>query len=183
MNLPKPKSINAAGPGPASVQSLCTKCGLCCNGVLFADVELRKTDSTAKLRSLDLELYRKGRSTAFNQPCRCFNGGLCAIYDERPAHCRAFECALLQRAIAGTSTVSSALKTIALAKRKVKRVDSILMRSAEDDASLALTLRYSKVVRAPIDLSTSRSSNPLGRLMPAMADLMDLLQKEFLRPG
>ena len=56
------------------VSQLCPKCGLCCNGVLFADVELRKGDDAQRLAELGLSLEKKGRQQAFAQPCACFDG-------------------------------------------------------------------------------------------------------------
>src|ERR1035441_3049702 len=49
---------------PDSVAQLCPKCGLCCNGVLFADVELRKGDDVQRLAELGLSLEKKGRQRA-----------------------------------------------------------------------------------------------------------------------
>ncbi len=44
-----------------AVSQLCPNCGLCCNGVLFADVELRKGDDAKRLMKLGLSLERKGQ--------------------------------------------------------------------------------------------------------------------------
>ena len=63
-----------------AIDQLCIKCGLCCNGVLFADVELRKGDKAEQLAELGLSLKEKGQRRAFVQPCACFDGKLCRIY-------------------------------------------------------------------------------------------------------
>src|SRR5208283_6243064 len=39
-----------------AVSQLCPNCGLCCNGVLFADVELRKGDDAQRQAQLGLRL-------------------------------------------------------------------------------------------------------------------------------
>ena len=80
-----------------AVAQLCPNCGLCCNGVLFADVELRKGDDVQRLAELGLSLEKTGRQQAFAQPCACFDGELCRIYTGRPKRCRTFECSLLKR--------------------------------------------------------------------------------------
>ena len=55
------------------VHQLCPNCGLCCNGVLFADVELRAGDDAKKLKKLGLEPHPKPKTKmAFAQPCACF---------------------------------------------------------------------------------------------------------------
>ena len=84
-----------------AVSQLCPNCGLCCNGVLFADVELRKGDDAGRLAELGLSLGMKGSKLAFAQPCTCFDGKFCKIYADRPKRCRTFECGLLKRVQAG----------------------------------------------------------------------------------
>jgi len=178
MNITESRVVKKEMMTPA--QSLCTRCGICCNGVLFVDVELRKADSAARLEALHFELFAKGRKLAFEQPCRCLDGSHCSVYESRPAHCRAFKCALLQQVGAGKATVASALQTIARAKRMVKRVEGMLSRSGEDDPALPLMHRYAKVVGAPMELSGRKGRDPLKGLMPVMADLMELLRVRFL---
>lgn len=166
-----------------SVSRLCPNCGLCCNGVLFADVELRKGDDTKHLEKLGLELEKKGRSKlAFAQPCSCFDGKLCAIYDDRPKYCRAFECGLLKRVTSGELKADSALKTIARTKAKAETVHVLLRQSGNHDENLALMARYSKVMRSPVDLSAAGDApTRQGKLMRAVDRLMQLLQQNFLQ--
>ena len=47
--------VNTISPNN-SVEKLCPNCGLCCNGVLFADVELRVGDDAKRLQKLGLTL-------------------------------------------------------------------------------------------------------------------------------
>src|ERR1017187_2031103 len=100
-----------------AISQLCPNCGLCCNGVLFADVELRKGDDAQRLAEFGLSLEKKGRQQAFAQPCACFDGKLCRIYGERPKRCRTFECGLLKRVQTGDLGADAALQTIAEAQR------------------------------------------------------------------
>ena len=58
-----------------SVDQLCPNCGLCCNGVLFADVELQPGDDAGRLAALGMALKKKGGQRAFVQPCRCLTAG------------------------------------------------------------------------------------------------------------
>jgi Fe-S-cluster containining protein len=164
-----------------AVALLCPNCGLCCNGVLFADVELRKSDDARRLAGLGLSVEKKGRKQAFAQPCACFDGRLCGIYAERPVRCRTFECALLKRVQAGELGVNVALKTIAQARRKAEKVRGLLRELGQPDERLALTERYSQAMTAPVDLSAGKVSAGLsGKLMLAFRDLMRTLQGEFL---
>src|ERR1700759_4660691 len=107
----------------STVDQLCLNCGLCCDGTLFADAELRAGDDAKRLTKLGLALKKKGRTKiAFAQPCACFNGRLCTIYPDRPKRCRLFECGLLKAVNAGEMKVGMALKKIAKAKEIVKGV-------------------------------------------------------------
>jgi Fe-S-cluster containining protein len=164
------------------VSQLCPKCGLCCNGILFADVELRKGDDTKRLAELGLSLEKKGRQQAFAQPCACFDGTLCRIYAERPKRCRTFECGLLKRVQAGELDSDAALKTIAQAKRQVEKVCKLLRCAGSDDERLALSQRYAQAMGEPVDLSGGKVSAGLpGKLMTTYRDLMLMLQGDFLK--
>lgn len=162
------------------VDQLCPNCGLCCDGTLFADVELRAGDDAKRLAKLGLALKKKGRSKiAFAQPCACFDGALCNIYPDRPKRCRLFECGLLKKMNAGEMKVGVALKKIAKAKEMVKGVGDLL-KSFEADESLALSERYARAMSEPMDL-TSGKTDRHGRLMRAYEELMRVLQRDFLR--
>jgi Fe-S-cluster containining protein len=164
------------------IEQLCPKCGLCCNGVLFADVELRKGDDVQRLAELGLSLVKKGRQRAFAQPCACFDGKLCRIYAERSVYCRAFECGLLKRVQAGELGANVALETIAQAKRQVENVCELLRCAGSDDERFALSQRYGQVMSDPVDLSGGKASAGLpGKLMTTYRDLMQTLQGDFLK--
>jgi Fe-S-cluster containining protein len=166
-----------------SVDQLCPNCGLCCNGVLFADVELRAGDDAKRLAKLGLSLEKKGANKiAFAQPCACFDGKLCAIYADRPKRCRTFECGLLQRVQAGELNADAALKTISKTKREVEKVRGLLRQLGQNDERLAMTKRYAQMMSAPMDLSASENISELrGELMLAVSNLMQVLQRDFLR--
>jgi uncharacterized protein len=165
-----------------AVAQLCPNCGLCCNGVLFADVELRKSDNAKLLANLGLSLKKKGRKQAFAQPCVCFDGKFCGIYAERPVRCRTFECGLLKRVQVGELDVNAALRMIAQTKNRVEKVRRLLLKLGQRDERLALTERYHQAMAAPVDLAAGKASAGLsGKLMLAYRDLMRTLQSKFLK--
>src|SRR5262249_32014463 len=93
---------------------LCLTCGLCCNGVIFADVKIQPKDDADRLRTLGLPLT-KPRDSAFpkwRQPCAALDGCRCRIYAERPHYCREFECALLKAVNVGRVGAEAALRII-----------------------------------------------------------------------
>ena len=165
----------------APVAQLCPKCGLCCNGVLFADVRLQKGDHARRLTGLGLPLKKKAGHLAFPQPCAGFDGVLCRIYADRPQHCRAFECGLLKRVQVGAMGVNAALRKIAGAKHLAQKVRQRLRRLGDEDEQ-ALIRRYARVMRESIDLSGPKDAvEGRGELMLAVNDMMRLLQDDFLK--
>ena len=171
------------GVSKKTVDELCPQCGLCCNGVLFSDVELRAGDDPARLAALGLTLVKKGpRTQAFAQPCACFDGKLCGIYGDRPQRCRTFECGLLKRLHAGELAADAALKTIAQTRRQAETVRGLLRQWGQTDERWAMTQRYASAMSAPMDLADSEGdSERRGELMLAVDGLMKRLQKDFLR--
>jgi uncharacterized protein len=167
----------------AAISRLCPNCGLCCNGVLFADVELRAGDDAQRLTNLGLILGKKGRGKlAFAQPCACFDGKLCGIYADRPKRCRTFECGMLKRVQAGELNAEAALKTISRAKFQVEKVRGLLRQLGQNDEHLAMTKRYAQAMSAPINLSDHESDTERrGELMLAVDELMRQLQRDFLK--
>jgi hypothetical protein len=78
-------------------------------------------------------------------------------------------------------TAGAALKKIALAKQHAEKVRTLLRESGQREERLALTHRYAEAMRAPIDLADENSAERRGELMLAVSDLMQLLQRDFLR--
>lgn len=165
---------------PDSVSLLCPTCGLCCNGVLFGDVELQHGDDAKQLAGLGVDLFRKSRKTAFSQPCSCFDGRLCGIYVSRPKQCRAFECGLLKRVNAGKLTVNAASKTIAQARRGAEAVLKLVRELGNTNEAKPLNQRYAEVAAQPIDMSASEAKvERRGELMMAVAKLGQFLERNF----
>jgi hypothetical protein len=165
-----------------SVDQLCPNCGLCCDSTLFADVELRKGDDPARLAQLGLEILQKTKAKlAFTQPCACFDGKLCKIYADRPKRCRLFECGLLKRVESGDITAGTALKKISEAKSRAETVRRLLRESGQLDEHMAFTHRYAEAMRAPVNLSDERNADRHGELMLAVSNLMQMLERDFLK--
>ncbi len=165
-----------------AISRLCPACGLCCNGVLFGDVELQRGDDGKLLAKLGVDLFRKGRKTAFSQPCSCFDGELCGIYADRPKQCRAFECGLLKRVNAGKLTTDAALKTIAETRRSADGVLKLVRELGNMEETQPLNQRYAAVVTQPIDMSVGEAEvERRGELMMAVAKLVQSLERNFRR--
>ena len=163
------------------IAELCPACGLCCSGVLFGDVELQNGDDAAGLAALGMQLHPKGRKQCFDQPCACFDGKLCRIYDSRPTRCRDFECRLLERAKNGQLRLNYALKAIAQARSSADVVRKLVRELGQNVESVPLNRRYAAAMSQPMDLSTNDgTTRRRSALMLAVHRLTKILERDFL---
>lgn len=164
-----------------AVTALCPACGFCCNGVLFADVELQRGAEVDLLQALGVKLVAKGGKRRFSQPCQFFEGKLCCIYADRPERCRTFECRLLKRVIVGELTADAALKAIASAARAANQVRRHVRELGETDEALPLSRRYARIMAQPIDFAGDESViERRSELMLAVDRLAKILERDFL---
>jgi len=165
--------------------SLCLECGLCCDGVLFADVRLQPGDDADRLRALGLPAAKDSKSgfQKFPQPCPAFQQGRCRIYADRPMYCRGFECLLLQKVNDGRVETGVALRVIGAARRKAEAVKRLLRELGDGDERVALSVRFRRVKkRLESNLRDDHAAEVFGRLTLAVHDLNVLLSGAFY-PG
>ncbi len=163
---------------------------MCCNGVIFADVQVRGADEIGRLRSLGLELEPKPRKSkmtgaakptaVFVQPCSAFDGCRCRIYAERPGYCRRFECLLLKRVEAGETARPAALRVIRTARARADKVRRLLRELADTDEHLPLASRFRRTTRRVELLGIEEPlAKTYGDLTLALHDLNLLLSDAF----
>lgn len=161
-------------------RQLCLHCGLCCNGVLFKDVELQPGDDARSLLALGLPLIDRSRrrktgqtpaldqspaapaAVKFPQPCAALCAdNRCRIYAERPTRCRDFECALFKSVAAGETELPAALRTVRTTRQRAAKVRGLLVALGDTDESLALSLRFKRARRrmesAAVDDTTAET--------------------------
>ena len=168
------------------IQELCLKCGMCCNGVIFADVRLQSVRESARVSALGLPISTP-RSTAnaprLNQPCSAFKDCRCTIYDDRPSYCRKFECALLKSVGAGEEDIGTALRIIRKTHRSAEKVRVLLRELGNNDETLALNKRFQRVMKKfQSDGVDPVSADLFGQLTIVMHELNVLLSEHFY-PG
>ncbi|MCW5553367.1 MAG: YkgJ family cysteine cluster protein [Verrucomicrobiae bacterium] len=164
-----------------AVAELCPACGMCCNGVLFGDVALRPGDSARRLAAAGLTMFRKGRQRCFSQPCACFDGRACRIYDERPQRCASFECRLLQRVQSGRTSAAAALRAIAQTRRCVERIQELVRELGHTDEQVPLNLRYAAILAQPIELAGPENILQRRRELAEVVELLtQMLELQFL---
>lgn len=95
-----------------TADSLCVQCGLCCDGSLFADVELRGETEAIEVEAMGLEVEEEDGRELLIQPCRALRGMKCGLYAHRPECCRTFECRLLKQFNNGDVNLSSAIRVV-----------------------------------------------------------------------
>ena len=161
--------------------TLCTRCGLCCDGTLFADVELAGRSEAARLEALGLEIEDDDTpSPLLVQPCAALRGTKCAIYEHRPGCCRTFECRLLQDARRGAVSVDSALVTIEEALGLVRGAKALLAELGQRDGGLPISERASAAL-LEISPAGQQSKEARKALAGTMARLSRLVRTSFLR--
>ena len=84
--------------------TLCTQCGLCCDGTLFGDVELAGRREAARLEGLGLDVDSDDADVELLAlPCAGLRGTRCRVYAHRPPCCRTFELTPHRRPVATDS--------------------------------------------------------------------------------
>jgi uncharacterized protein len=161
------------------VAQLCPQCAMCCNGVLFKDVELQLGDSAEKLRSLGIPV-RQQRVNKLPQPCAALAGCHCKIYADRPTRCREFDCALLKSVAAGETKLHAALLSIRETRRRAEKVRRLLRELGDTDESVALSLRFKRTKQRMESSGFDETTGDVfGELSLAVHDLNLLLRERF----
>jgi Fe-S-cluster containining protein len=167
---------------PSLTDTLCTNCGLCCDGTLFADVELVGQAEAARLEIMGMEVeYEERASGLLSQPCAALRGTRCGIYAHRPNCCRVFECHLLQNAKRGAVTVERAMEQIADAREQIRHVRALLGRLGNHDEGLPIKERCAETLAA--EGGTTSEIRDRADLEAAMATLENTIWNTFLGSG
>ena len=168
---------------PSLTDTLCTRCGLCCDGSLFADVELGGPAEAAGLEILGLEIEDDDADgELLVQPCAALRGKRCTIYEHRPECCRTFECRLLEDVRRGAVTVERAEEHIAATLERIGRVDALIARLGRGDPRLPLKERFAEA------LARNAGANPeverrRAELEAEMSAVERSIQNTFLGEG
>lgn len=163
--------------------TLCARCGLCCDGSLFADVELAGRAEATRLEVMGLEIEDSDADGALLlQPCRALRGRRCAIYAHRPGGCRTFECRLLQDVRCGAVGVERAAEKITDTLQRIGRVRARLARLGRYDGRLPLGESCAEVLARDPDL-VPRVNRQRAGLEIAMSAVEKSLRRTFLRDG
>jgi hypothetical protein len=166
---------------PSLTDALCTRCGLCCDGTLFADVELAGRAEATRMEALGLDVEGdEGRRPLLVQPCAGLKGTRCTVYAHRPGCCRTFECRLLADVRAGEVTLARAHAHVATALDHAARAKRALARLGARDAHLPLRERAAEALADP-PASRADAAGLRDALATATTALERLIRGVFLR--
>jgi hypothetical protein len=170
----------------AGIGELCPACGLCCNGVIFANLALRPGDDANRLRSLGLPIGTPPsvlRPPHLAQPCAAFDGCRCRVYADRPHYCREFECVLLKSVKTGRTEPAAALRIIRTARERADKVRRLLNALGDTDEQLPLSARFRRAGKRLKERDLDEeTADTYGQLTLAVHDLNLLLSDAFY-PG
>ena len=166
---------------PSLTDILCTRCGLCCDGSLFADVELAGSRETSGLELLGLDVEDAGdnEGALLLLPCRALKGKRCSIYPHRPDCCRTFECRLLQQAKTGAVSLDRAIEKIAEALKRIEHVKQLLLHWPQSNERLPLKERCLEALSQELN-HDQEINRKRTELEIAMTSLENFIQKTFL---
>jgi Fe-S-cluster containining protein len=164
------------------IDTLCTRCGLCCDGSLFADVELASSDEATALEVMGLEIEDDDEVDAMLlvQPCGALKGRRCSIYPNRPDCCRGFECRLLQEVKRGITGVERAKEKIAEALKRIERVKELAAQLGTRDERLPLKEHCAEALAHSEMAANPAVKQKRAELQAAMASVERLIQTTFL---
>lgn len=114
-----------------AASTLCTSCGLCCDGSLFSIAPLVPEDGAVvpPLRS-----HEDGDERYLSLPCPALDSArCCTVYGNRPRICGAFRCALLDRLDGGTISLQEATRKVAVARQHKSRTLAVVGQFVDTD--------------------------------------------------
>jgi len=170
---------------PNLTDTLCTRCGLCCDGSLFADVELAGLAESTGLEAMGLEIEEDDSDGGLLvQPCVALQGKRCGIYAHRPECCRTFECRLLGDVRRGVVGAARAGEHIAETIMRIGRVRELAVELGQRDGRLPLKECCAEAL-APVDEAGADPARNRKRaeLEAEMNAVEKLIRKRFLGEG
>ncbi len=172
-------------------QELCLACGLCCNGVIFADLKLKRGEHfpvpvprITRTRTIPDSTKSPHGVCRIPQPCPALEGCRCTIYENRPRHCRQFECLLFKRVQSGEARLSRALATIRKTRQQVDRVMHLLRALGDTDEELPLAKRFRRTSARLENIGIGgEAADQYRELTVAVHELILVLSDQFYPGG
>jgi len=173
------------------IDSLCLRCGLCCDGTMFASAEILPADDTSGLSTHHAVFISERGHRHFMQPCPAHIDRRCSIYEARPTTCRGFECRVLSGARSGAIGLDTAVvaidRALALRNEVNRGYDSLRGTTADPSAAIPIRLTRPGFVEMSndADYRAEHAADPVGfrerhaDFFAAAAALKKLLHNQF----
>ena len=157
-------------------QSLCTQCGLCCNGTIFDFVPIETHEkSTCQKYRIPFKT-NKDDTVSVDQPCPAFDK-CCTIYEERFDTCRDFECKLLLKTSNKEVSEPEALQIIELTKNRYHELQLLFDKTTKTKKSALLSERYKELMLEDSNSLEFRKKH--GLLIAKFHSLNLFIEKNF----
>ncbi len=123
------------------LNTLCLRCGMCCDGTLFTHVSLQPEEAAA-LQERGMAIgSRSDGSPALTQACAALDGRACTVYSDRPASCRRYHCQLFSALEEKEVSLEEALAVVDEAHARVAAVARTLAPVAPEEAPRSVLQR------------------------------------------
>jgi hypothetical protein len=161
----------------SSSQSLCLRCGLCCDGTFLSGVPLKPDDEVAPLKAVGINIVSDNYSTVLKLPCAAHKNCTCTIYADRPQECRTYKCKLLKMFERDDISQQSALEIIDKV-RSLKNEMNTLAHAASTTAQSGeeIILLMKRCQRA---LSIGTTKQDFARVLLKFGELQIYLDRFF----
>ncbi len=118
----------------SAASTLCTACGMCCDGTLFSFVAITR-DEAITLRAANVEVTDDAGRLKLPQRCGALQGCTCTVYAQRPFVCRRFDCLLVRAVKDKELPVEEALAITAEARSRLDRLEGLLPKRTPGEPS------------------------------------------------
>lgn len=154
----------------AALETLCQRCGMCCDGTLFARVPVSaaERDRLAK-HGVQVDTRRDG-SLALPQRCAALDGCSCRAYADRPARCREYRCNLYAALADGEVGLDEATDVVNGAHERIRQLGLAQFGRADEPGIVS---RYRAAAMDPMGPELSAEARA------AFAELQANLDRHF----
>lgn len=174
-----PRGTRSDRPAVAGAEqdatSLCTNCGLCCDGTFLDRGLVRPEQETQPIGFYRNQFSSDGEHEWFSLPCPHYEGGRCTIYDSRFATCRIYKCDLLKKLESGETTLAEAQRIVGTAKSLVTAITDVDRNGQVKSERTQLLFD----LNAALANASAEERQPLGRRILNIFALNRFLEQHF----
>ena len=152
------------------------QCGLCCDGTFYGSVVIADGE-TPRLERVGLRIVRdeEGRAPTMAQPCSALRGCLCAVYEERPSACAAYQCSLRKAVVAGECALEDATANV----KKMRELLGVIRAGFECPESMSIWERILAMEEPKTPEEAALASARYGDAIRAVGELLALGRASF----